>query len=177
MAKTPSARSQADKPDAGPAASRPRMPAEYGVPKDEKGLLPWSHVTERMARANHYWICTVGPTGQPHATPVDGLWVDDALYFGGSAQTRRQRNLAQNPAACIHLESAMDVVMLHGEARQVRPDHALAVRLAGLSKQKYGYAPKPEEYEKAGVHVFRPRVAFAWSKFPKDVTRWRFAMA
>jgi hypothetical protein len=35
-----------------PIAGCPRMPAEYGIPKRKTGLLPWSHVTERMSSAN-----------------------------------------------------------------------------------------------------------------------------
>ena len=73
--------------------SRPQMPAEYGLPKDTKGLLDWSYVREQMTKAQHYWICTVTPDGRPHATPVDGLWIEDRLYFGGSPKTRWQRNL------------------------------------------------------------------------------------
>jgi nitroimidazol reductase NimA-like FMN-containing flavoprotein (pyridoxamine 5'-phosphate oxidase superfamily) len=159
----------------GPAASRPYIPG-YGIPKDKKGLLPWSHVTERATKAQHYWICTVGPDGRPHATPVDGLWLDDRLFFGGSPQTRRNRNLAANPAVCVHLESGIDVVILQGDARVLdAPDHSLCVRLAEASKKKYGYGMKPEQYQKAeGMYVFRPRVAFAWKQFPKDATRWRF---
>jgi hypothetical protein len=82
--------------------------------------------------------------------------------------------LAANPAVCIHLESGSDVVILHGEAHLHPPDRALAMRLAEASAEKYGYAPKPEEYEAGGVHVFRPRVVFAWAQFPKDATRWQF---
>ena len=82
--------------EAGPIASRPSIPG-YGIPKDKKGLLSWSHVTERMVTAMQYWISTVGPDSRPHATPVDGLWLDDRLYFGGNPQTRRHRNLAANP--------------------------------------------------------------------------------
>jgi hypothetical protein len=156
-----------------PRASRPRLPREYGVSTATKGLLPWSHVTDRMTGAKHYWVCTVSPSGAPHATPVDGLWLDDCLYFGGSAETRRQRHLASNPHVSIHLESGADVVILEGEARPERPDRALAVRLAEASAKKYGYAPKPEDYEKADVHVFRPRVVFAWTNLPKDATRWQ----
>ena len=78
----------------GPVTSRPQIPAEYGIPKNNKGLLPWSHVTDRMAKAVHYWVCTVDPNNHPHVTPLDGLWLDDNLYFGGSPQTRRNRNLA-----------------------------------------------------------------------------------
>jgi nitroimidazol reductase NimA-like FMN-containing flavoprotein (pyridoxamine 5'-phosphate oxidase superfamily) len=156
-----------------PHASRPQIPADYGVPHNTKGLLPWSHVTERMAQAMHYWICTVDPNGRPHATPVDGLWLDDQLYFGGSPQTRRNRNLAANPAVCVHLESGTDVVMLQGEADLHTPDRAFAIRLAEASAKKYGYAPKPEDYEAGGVHVFHPRVVFAWTQQLADATRWQ----
>lgn len=168
-----------EKPVEGPGliASRPHSPGpDYGVPKSEKGLLPWEHVSERMAAAKTYWICTVSPDGHPHATPVDGLWLDDQLYFGGSPATRRNRNLDANPAVCVHLENGMDVVILHGEAYALHaPEHALAVRLSEASAQKYGYGTKPEEYEanSGGTYVFRPRVVFAWKEYFKDITRWR----
>ncbi len=162
------------KPEAGPTASRPHMPG-YGIPKDRKGLLPWSHVVERMTKAERYWICTVSPTGRPHATPVDGLWIDDRLYFGGMPGTRRNRNLTANPAVAVHLENSMDVVILHGDAEECRsPDRALTTRLAEASAEKYGYSPKPEDFGKGGTFVVRPRVAFAWKNFPKDATRWHF---
>ena len=156
----------------GVRAGRLRLPVEYGVPKGKQSLLPWSHVTERMTSAVHYWVCTVSPDGQPHATPVDGLWLDDRLYFGGSRQTRRNRNLVENQAVCIHLESADDVLILHGEARLHTPDRALALRLVEASAQKYGYAPKPEDYEAGSAHVFRPRIVFAWRPPLKEATRW-----
>jgi nitroimidazol reductase NimA-like FMN-containing flavoprotein (pyridoxamine 5'-phosphate oxidase superfamily) len=158
-----------------PAVGRPRMPKDYGIPKDKKGLLPWSHVSERMTQAKHYWICTVTPDGKPHATPVDGLWLKDALYFGGSPQTRWYRNLAANPAINVHLENPLEVVILRGQARTLtKPGRALATSLSKASKEKYGFAPKPEDYEKGGVYVFQPRVVIAWKKFPKDATRWQF---
>jgi hypothetical protein len=158
---------------ASPRASRPHIPADYGVPRDTKGLLPWSHVTERMAHAMHYWICTIGPDGCPHAIPVDGLWLDDLLYFGGSPLSRHNRNLAANPAVCVHLESGTDVLMLQGTADLYRPDRAGAIRLAEASAKKYGYAPKLEDDEVVGVHVFHPRVVFAWTQQLADATRWQ----
>lgn len=157
-----------------PSASRPRLPAAYGVPAGARDLLPWSHVVARMQMAPHYWICTVDPAGHPHAVPVDGLWLNDRLYFGGSPATRRNRNLAANPHVCVHLESASDVVMLQGTAALLTPDRALATRLADASREKYGYAPPPGDYEAMGVHVFRPQLVFAWQRFPTDMTRWRF---
>jgi nitroimidazol reductase NimA-like FMN-containing flavoprotein (pyridoxamine 5'-phosphate oxidase superfamily) len=149
----------------------------YGVPTSKKGMLPWSHVVERMNEAQNYWICTVSPDGHPHATPVWGLWVNDRLYFGGSPQTKRHRNLAENPAVCVHLESGSDVVILHGEAQPLSaPEPELVARLIEASKKKYGYAPTPEEYGKGeGTYEFRPRMVLAWKESLKDATRWHCA--
>ena len=157
-----------------PTANRPKIPAEYGIPKNNKGLLPWSHVTERMTQSLHYWICTVGSDSRPHVTPVDGLWLSDTLYFGGSPQTRRNRNLIANSAVSVHLDSSDDVVILQGKAYLHKPDHELATQLSKASAQKYGYGPRPEEYEASGVYVFQPLTVFAWKQFPRDVTRWQF---
>jgi hypothetical protein len=173
-AKQVSKKNQSSSPNA-PVTSRPKIPAEYGIPKNNKGLLPWSHVTTRMSQAMHYWICTVGSDGRPHVTPVDGLWLEDKLYFGGSPRTRRNRDLTANPAVSVHLDSSDDVVILHGEAHLQMPDHPLAVQLAKASTEKYGYAPRPEDYQRSGVQIFHPHIVFAWKQFPKDVTRWQFA--
>ncbi len=161
-----------------PAASRPMTPGkEYGVSKSKKALLPWEHVVERMTTAKYYWVSTVSPNGRPHATPVDGLWLDNQLFFGGSPNTRRNRNLAGNPAVCVHLESGMDVVILHGDAEEVRQvAREVAVKLSEMSAQKYGYHQPPEAYESSsgGLFIFRPRLVFAWKDMLNDVTRWRF---
>jgi len=162
-------------PSSSPPASRPKVPTEYGIPKDNKGLLPWSHVTARMTQALHYWISTVDPNGHSHVTPVDGVWLNDRLYFGGSPQTRRNRNLLTNPSVAVHLDSSDDVVILQGEAHLHTPDHELAVQLSKASAEKYGYAPRPEDYEASGVQIFRPLAVFAWKQFPKDVTRWQLS--
>lgn len=171
---TPQQGSLTDNPS-GIRASRPRTPAEYGVPASTEGLLPWSHVRGRMTAARQYWVCTVGPGNRPHATPVDGLWLDDRLYFGGSPQTRWFRNLVDNPAACIHLESGSDVVTLHGEANLEKLDHASVLSLIEVTQAKYGYTMKPEDYA-PGAFVFRPRLAFAWTHYPDDVTRWTITL-
>ena len=161
-----------------PANREPRsrhvgLPAEYGAPKNPR-LLPWSHVTQRVADAKHYWIATVTPDGMPYANPIDGVWIDECLYFGGSPKTKWIGNLGSNNAVCIHLESASDVVVLRGCAQQMQSvTHDLAVRLSKASKEKYGYGPKAEEYEKTpGVYEFKPRIVVAWSEFPGNATRW-----
>jgi hypothetical protein len=154
-------------------ASRPSIPPEYGIPAHEEGILPWSHVDERMLEAKAYWMCTVDSEGRPHATPVDGVWHAGRLYFGGDPRTRRHRNLAANPNVCVHLENGYDVVILHGTAQIAGDiDRPRAERLAQESNRKYGYGTKPEEYLGGGVWEFIPQKGFGWKEFPGDVTKW-----
>jgi nitroimidazol reductase NimA-like FMN-containing flavoprotein (pyridoxamine 5'-phosphate oxidase superfamily) len=164
---------------AGPERSRPQLPKGYGVPESDEGMVPWSWAVEQLQAARNYWFCTTRPDGRPHAVPAWAVWVDDALYFDGSPETRRARNLAQRPALTVHLESGDQVVILEGEAREAgRPDRALADRLVAAFVQKYGasdgYRPSPDQWDEGGLWLMRPRVAFGWTEFPKALTRWRF---
>lgn len=160
-----------------PKPSRPRIPKEYGIPKTAKGMLPWSFVDRRMASAKNYWLSTTRPDGIPHARPVDGVWMDGVLSFGGGDRTRWIRNLEANPHASVHLEQADEVVILEGKAEKVvDPNHPLADRVLEASRRKY-----PEYYPGTGKLPFRPfwifraRVAFAWTLkgFPKSATRFQ----
>ena len=158
-----------------PTVDRPRIPKGYGIPKDTKGLLPWSHVEQRLTDAKVFWLATIGPGGRPYVRPVDGLYVDGLIYVGGSPETRWVRNLEANPEASINLDGGYDVVILEGTVESQAPDHELAERLAVASNEKYPeYGMKPSNYEGPGVRAFRARVAYAWKSFPKDVTRFRF---
>jgi hypothetical protein len=40
-----------------------------------------------------YWICTVSPGGYPHATPVDGLWLDGRMKMYEIEMNKLQRVL------------------------------------------------------------------------------------
>ena len=160
-----------------PKASRPYV-SDYGIPDSAEGMLPWSHVTRRLTDALHYWVSTTGPEGRPHSTPVWGVMLDGTLYFDGSPETRRGRNLAVNPAVAVHLESGTDVVIVHGEAREIRgAGRDFYVRLAAAYSAKYGslgYEPSPDTWTIGGLYAVTPQTAFAWTSFPEDATRWRF---
>jgi hypothetical protein len=162
---------------AAPRADRPYVEG-YGIPETEEGMLPWSHVEKRMAAALTYWISTVDEQNRPHATPVWGVWMDGTLFFDGSPSTRRGRNLAENTAVAVHLESGTDVVIVHGEALQIKePDLALAGRLAAAYTAKYremGYSPAVDTWKDGGLWRVTPSAAYAWTQFPKDATRWKF---
>jgi hypothetical protein len=152
-----------------PKASRPHMPG-YGIPKTVKGLLPWSHVDERMTNTQNYWIATVSPNGSPHVVPVWGLWVENALYFSGGADTRWMRNLAQNPAMSVHLDSSEDVVTMEGVVERLTdPQHPIVPKLDAASKAKYQMGS-----DGVPCWVLKPRIVFAWRKALKDATRWEF---
>jgi hypothetical protein len=154
-----------------------RFPDEYGerTPDD---LIPWTYVEEKLRSALNYWLGTIGPGGRPHVRPVDGVWVEGALCFGGSPETRWVRNLRINPAVSVNLSSEAEAIILEGDVELiVDPAHALAVASTAASKVKY------PQYAELGLldefHPFwalRPKRAYAWSLegFPKRATRWTF---
>ncbi|MBA2489181.1 MAG: pyridoxamine 5'-phosphate oxidase family protein [Chloroflexi bacterium] len=158
-------------------ADRPAIPAIYGIPKTRTDLLSWSFVTERMEAAQHYWISTVSTNARPHAVPVDGIWLDDRLFFGGSPESRWIRDLRSNQASTAHLESATEVLILEGTVTAFdRTWRELAERLAAASKEKYGYGSTAEGILSASpgpTIMLRPTTVIGWKQFPIDATRWR----
>jgi hypothetical protein len=141
-------------------------------------MLPWSWVDERLTTARNYWVATIGPSGQPHSRPIDGVWVDGALCFGGSPETRWVRNLQHDARLSVHLPHGDEVVILEGRAEFVTDlDHPLAALSTQASKAKYPqYFPADEDPPARPFWALRPETVFAWtlSAFPTDLTRWRF---
>lgn len=149
-----------------------RFPAGYG--KVEKKLA-WDTVQRRLMQSKQYWVSTTRPDGRPHVVPLDGIWVDDVWYFGGSPETVTQRNLNSNPHVVMHLPDPVEAVMVEGEARYTKPAPELVARLVEATREKYaeyGYDPSPEAYAEA-LGLFPQRV-IAWTAFPTDATRFRF---
>jgi nitroimidazol reductase NimA-like FMN-containing flavoprotein (pyridoxamine 5'-phosphate oxidase superfamily) len=157
---------------ADPVAELLQLPPEYGVPQ---APLAWARVRERLAGAARYWLATVRPDGRPHVVPLDGIWLDDRWYFGGSPATVKHANLKADPRAVLHLEDALQAVIVEGECDEVFPDASLARRLSELSKSKYGFGPDPESYTRNGVWCLRPVRVLSWERFPRDATRFVFA--
>ena len=152
-------------------AEQMRFPPGYGSPDV---LLSWPDVSARLEAASHYWLSTVRPDGRPHAVPLDGVWLDDDWYFGGSPETVKQRNLEANPQAVMTLEDAMEAVIVEGRCERLFPTGELARRLAAASKSKYGYGPPPTSYAESGVWRLRPQRVLAWTQLPRDATRFTF---
>ena len=150
------------------------MPEGYGAPTDGSGgaLLPWSWATERLGAARTYWICTTRADGRPHAVPVWGLWLKDAFWFSTGRTSAKARNLAQQPAAVIHLESGDETVILEGELEEAT---GALETYADAYEAKYAYRPSTVD-ESNVTYVLRPRAAQTWTEtgFPRDATRWVF---
>ena len=165
-------------PPSEPQSGRPYLPKSYHIP-DDATLLPWSHARQRLESAFNYWVVTARRNSRPSATPVWGVWLDDAFFFEGGPQTRRGRNITTNPQVVVHLESGDDVVIVEGTAYEIAPpEPALAIRVAAAFTNKYlpthNYKPDPTEWDQGGFYVIRPSAVIAWTQFPKDATRWQF---
>lgn len=161
---------------------RPEMPDGYGVPETTGGLLDWSTVEAKLEAATEFWLATTRPDGRPHVVPRWGVWLDGTFCYDGSPMTRHVRNLAENPACALHLESGTDVVILEGSSRPSAPiGRDLGGRLSARFVHSYGdrgYAPPPDAWSDGhagGMRIFTPRTGFAWADFPADVTRFHFA--
>jgi hypothetical protein len=65
--------------------------------------------------------------------PLDGIWLDDHWYFGGSAAAVKHSNLKADPRAVLHLEDAGSAVIVEGSCEELLPDGALGARLGPAS--------------------------------------------
>jgi Pyridoxamine 5'-phosphate oxidase len=153
-----------------PMVDRPYIAhEEYGVPRDKDRLIEWAWVADRFREEANYWIATASPQGIPTARPVWGVFVHDAICFGGGPLTRWSKNLAANPRASVHLESGTRVVIAEGPI--VRIEDPADPMLRDVDD---AYEAKYEMRHGPPIWVLRPHVVLAWTDFPKDMTRFRF---
>jgi len=161
-----------------PRAGRPRIQG-YGLSKSRKGLLPWKWAANRLAKSYQYWVATVRPDGRPHVMPVWGLWLNGAFCFSTGSQSRKAKNLAQNPYCVVCNENSAEAVVVEGSAEPLRDVPAIRTFLS-IYERKYkfdmsGMAEGMLEL-KEPVFIVRPRTVFGlWEKkFVETATRWQF---
>ncbi len=152
-----------------PKAELLAFPDGYGTPTK---TIPWEDIRGELEHAKHYWVGTTRPDGRPHVVPLDGIWLDDVLYYGGAPDTIHHRNVVENPEVSVNLPDTVRVVILEGAVGRAGAKGELAERLVTLNKEKYGYALDVSIYESA--FAFRPRRGLAWTEFPTDATRFVF---
>lgn len=154
-----------------PVVSRVHLPAIYGAPQDSS-LLGWPSVVQRLTEALHYWVSTADPTGAPISRPVDGNWIEGALYFGGDPKSRWRRNLAVNRKVSVTLENAENPVIVEGAVEIVMPDEELAGLLAESAQAKYGWGSV--EWFQQETCVLRPSQVMTWSGVFEHATKFTF---
>src|SRR3954454_16201591 len=151
-------------------SDRPVMPGGYGIATGDDGQLPWSWVERECTRARNYWICTTRPDGRPHAKPVWGGWLDEAVLWSTGDSSVSGRTLAANPAVVVHLESGDETAILEGEvAFESAPD--VIARFVDAYDAKYDLRPELDR-----AYALRPRTCLSWTEadYPATATRWVF---
>jgi general stress protein 26 len=141
--------------------------------------LSWPEVAARLAPARSYWLGTTSPGGAPHAAPVWGVVIADTLYLYTERRTRKARNLAADPRLVVHLESAEDVLIVHGTAADLGypaqvPDVVKALTEKYASPADRQYLPDADP-DFDVVYVVRPESAMLWrlADFEASQRRWR----
>ena len=100
---------------------------------------PGARAAERLRDEPVLWLTTVAPNGQPQASPVWFLWVDDEILLFSRANTPRPGNIRSNPRVAVHFDSngdGGDIVSMEGEARITR-ERAAADDVPPAYVQKY----------------------------------------
>lgn len=160
-----------------PKPSRIQAPG-YGFPETTKGLLPWSWAEQRLKKSHNYWITTVKPDSAPHTMVVWGLWQDGRFLFSTGSQSRKARNLAQNPKCIVATEHAHEAIIVEGVAEIA--DIAARRKMLPAYERKYKFDMSSMKdgilSMKEPVFSVRPQVVFAmWEEyFQSKSTRWKF---
>ena len=155
-----------------PIAERLVMPPGYG---NTATTQPWADVCARLTAAKQYWVATNRRQGSPHLVPVDGLWVDDVLYYGGSPDTLHVRLARADPHVTVHLPDPWNVVVVEGAVDRPVPEPTLGQHLADLANAKYAeYGMEFDSNSYSDPFALHPRRVLAWSSFPTDATRFIF---
>jgi PPOX class probable F420-dependent enzyme len=151
---------------------RPDMPAGYGIAAPGDGELPWSWAEEKLVAARNYWVCSTRADGRPHAMPVWGLWLGEAVVFSTDPESVKARNLAARPEVVVHLESGDDVVVVDGRAERVAGAD-LPPEFVDVYEEKYAVRVDTAD-PSFGFYRVVPARVLAWREqdFPTSATRF-----
>ena len=168
-----------------------REPATQLSAFSSPGAVPtaWPDARRALRDAELRWLSTVRPGGQPHVTPLVGVWLHGAVYFCTGPEERKAKNLAHNPG-CVLTTGRNDLdgldLVVEGEAVLVN-DEAERRRVADTFASKYGSHCASPDGTRAGhgdairggdVLLYRvtSSTAFGFGKGGRySQTRWRFS--
>ena len=170
-----------------PGSVTPSVTAESIATNEALDVTPWEVARPILEKAGQYWLATVNAEGHPHVVPVFGILADDAMHFTANAETRKARDLAENPH-CVMTVSLEDYdLMVEGIATKIR-DEATLQRIADLYHAKYEWpvTVKDGAYDapygapaagKPPYELYEVRITKAFgfhTAEPHGATRWTF---
>lgn len=155
--------------------------ADYGVPADLDGTLPFSWAEERLVRNRNYWVVTASGSGRPHAMPVWGVWLADSerFWFSCAPSSRKRRNIEANAHVVVAVDDTIECVSVEGVARVADADEAAPMIAAYLTK----YWDDPAQHDTMEAFIrsnviveVTPERAFgiieSEDDFARRATRW-----
>ena len=107
-------------------------------PLDDNRVTSWAEARRHLESGEFYWLATTRPNSQPHMMPVLAVWMDGALFFCTSEESRKGKNLARNAYCSIAVGCDIAHLVLEGEALKVRDEETLR-RVAEAYAAKYDW--------------------------------------
>jgi hypothetical protein len=147
----------------------------YGIlgPTEGRGLLSWSWAEERLMANRNYWLSTVSAANRPHTMAVWGIWHSDSFFFSTGAESRKARNIQNNPWCTLSTEGAAEAVIVEGKATLHAVDASLLKEVAKRYEAKYAMGYPADSH----VYQVQPEVVFGFienaSEFSGAATRWQ----
>ncbi len=153
--------------------------------------LPWSRPHDLLVGSVPgpevpMFLSTTRRDGRPHTTGIGALWHAGDLYFTSNPETRKSRNLAENPACTVAMRLPGIDLVFEGDAMRTTDPGTLAAVVAlfregGWPAEVAGDAiTAPFSAPSAGPppwHLYRfayHTVVGVATEEPHGATRWRF---
>jgi hypothetical protein len=157
--------------------------------------LPWSRVRDLLAvdpatlddpGDRLTYLSTVRPDGRPHTAGIGAMWYDGDMYIVSGPNTRKSKNLAQNPNSTLAVHLPGIDLILEGTAARVTDTPSLEALAAVYNAGGWPCTVEgdaftaPYSAPSAGpppwyLYRFTFGTAFAVaSAEPHGATRWRF---
>jgi hypothetical protein len=154
--------------------------------------IPWSRPlkqleTQMPGENRTCWLATTNPDGGPHVAGVGAVWADGRFFVTSGPNTRKSRNLAQNPNCAISVSLADIDLVVYGPARKVT-DNATLERVAKLYNE-LGWPVRAADGAFVAEYSAPSAGPAPWDLYevtpasavgvasaePHGATRWRFA--
>ena len=118
--------------------------------------VSWHDTCSLLTSAELFWLSTVRSNGQPHVTPLVGVWVDEALHFTTGDKEQKAMNLRANSrvaltTGCNDWTGGVDVVV-EGVA-SLASDQLTLERLCDAWRTKWDGS---WEFSARDGHMFHP---------------------